>query len=270
MKKVIKLTPMNRSQILARILMTSIALLIASPSNSETITIGINDYCPLTCLPQDSKPEGVFISLLEKTFPATKYKLSFVFAPYMRSFSLVQKGELTAITGILKQPNEKLVYPKTLAINSYACTYTRLDSTWRYNPNDLSSLRDATIGMIQYYGSTAMQRKFSQFNDNMIYLNPGKNSVEERLLRMIIGGRVDTGFLPSISANYLIQQHQWEDRIKPSGCGHTIYPETIGFSLANPNAQHYAEQLEKTYQAMRLDGSFSTLLESYGIQNTPE
>lgn len=256
------------SRILTTIYMASTALIASQACIAENITVGINDYCPITCLTNSPEPEGIFIGVLKAAFPSPEYTLSFVSAPFMRTFALAQEGKLTAITGIVKKPNRKLVHPKLFSMDSYACTYTRPESVWRYDPNDLSSLEDVKIGMIRHYTSKSISKKFEKFEHNMVYLNPGKSSVEERLLRMIIGGRVDTGFLPSISARYLIEKYNWQDKLRLSGCGSAIYSETIAFSAAHSKSQFYANKLDQTYLRMRANGEYLKLLESYGSAPT--
>jgi ABC-type amino acid transport substrate-binding protein len=236
-----------------------------APDIRSTITVGLAEYCPLTCNVDTPSPSGLAIYVLEHAFPSTDYRISYKPQPYMRSISNVQEGRLTAIATTDITPNDKIIFPQKFRINTKACAYTLPESAWAYDPNDFSSLAGVRVGLIRYYADTETEKKIKEMSDEVVYINPGATSVELRMLQMILSGRIDTGFLPSHIANYLIKQHGWHERLRKSGCGNIIYSETIAFSAKLPKSQYYSERLDNAYSALVKNGSFQELLKQYGI-----
>lgn len=245
-------------------LATSVSL-FGNTVEAETITVAINEYCPLVCTIDQAKPEGLAVEVLETAFPPPTYTLLYEEMPFMRGIHQVQEGTTTAMATSEEDPRFNLVYPKQFRINSKACTYTLPNSTWRYDPNDLSSLDEVKIGMVRYYDSSKIDKKLEELGDQVLYFAPGATSIELRMLQMILSGRIDTSFIPDLASDYLIKKNNWQDRLRKSGCGNTLYPETVVFSPNHPKAQFYAEQLDKTYLQLVESGRYAELLKKYGI-----
>ncbi len=243
-------------------------IILSLPLNlawAETITIGISEYCPVICNVKQEKPTGIAIDVIEKAFPSPTYTLKYEDKPFMRSLLQAQQGTIIAIATTEEDPKLKLIYPQHFKIDSRACTYTLPNSNWRYNPDDLSSLEQVKIGMIRYYNSQVIDEKLKQLGDQVTYITPGTSSVELRMLQMILSGRIDTSFLPRLTAEYLIKKNGWQDRLRRSGCGNKIYSETVAFSYDHPRSQDYADQLDKTFLALMRSGQYDNLLKKYGI-----
>ncbi|WP_390617606.1 hypothetical protein [Maricurvus nonylphenolicus] len=251
--------------------LSSVALIIstvlsANTVQAETITVAVNEYCPITCIINQAKPGGLAVDVMEIAFPSPTYTLLYEEMPFMRGLQQTQEGTTTAMATEEEDPNFNLVYPKHFRIHSKACTYTLPNSTWRYNPDDLSSLDEVKIGMVRYYNSQKIEKKLEELGDQVLYLAPGASSIELRMLQMILSGRIDTSFLPNLAADYLIKKNNWQDRLRKSGCGNTLYSETVVFSPSHPKAQFYVDQLDKTYLELVQSGRYAELLEKYGIR----
>lgn len=235
------------------------------PDTRSSITVGLAEYCPVTCNVDTTAPSGLAIDILKHAFPSTDYRIIYKPQPYMRGVSNIQEGRITAFATTDILPNEKMVYPEKFKINIKACAYTLAQSTWAYEPTNLSLLKGVRVGLIRYYGDAETVQKIEDMSDEVVYINPGATSVELRMLQMILSGRIDTGFLPSHIASYLIKQNNWHDRLRRSGCGNIIYTETIAFSAKHPKSQYYADRLDNAYSALMKNGSYQELLKQYGI-----
>lgn len=239
----------------------SLALLSVS-SYSEQLNIGVTDHCPIVCLEPNKAPHGLAISVLRKAFSAPQYQLSFTSFPVLRSLSELKAGKLTAIASKHVIQNDNILWPSNYRILTNACAYSSMDSNWRYDPADISNLNDIKYGLIKSYDNRQVDQ---QSPKNIVYLHPGENTVENRMLKMIASRRLDAGFISQITTDYLIQKHGFSNSVQSAGCGVKVYQASIAIYAKTPNAALYQQKIDTAYRDMRISGAFSELMKSYHL-----
>lgn len=230
---------------------------------SEELRIGITDYCPVACMPSGEAPHGLAVSVLQRAFTSPSYILTFVSLPFQRSRSQMKSGKLTAVISD-KLGGDDVLWPLQYRIRTNACTYTSIDSTWTYDPENIQNLSQVKYGLIRFYDNSKVE---DQQPDNIVYLVPGIESAEYRMLKMIASHRLDTGFLSQISADYLIKHHGLSS-IKESGCGTKVYEDTIVLNALHPKAALYQQKIDAAYSELLDSGEYLTLMKSYGVRQS--
>ncbi len=236
--------------------------LVQASSYSEQLNIGVTDHCPVVCIEPNKAPHGLAISVLHKAFASSEYQLSFVSLPFLRSESQVKSGKLDAIASKSFFEDDNILWPSRYRILTKACAYTPTGSSWRYNPENTTNLNDIKYGLIKFYDNSKVDQ---QYPKNIVYLHPGENAVEYRMLKMIASHRLDAGFLSQITTDYLIQKHGLSASVKSSGCGTKIYETSIALFAHNPNATLYQQRIDAAYQDLRVNGDFLALMKSYNL-----
>lgn len=239
----------------------SLALLSVSVY-SEQLNIGVTDHCPIVCIEPNKAPHGLAISVLRKAFSAPEYQLSFIPFPVLRSLSQLKFGQLTAIASRQVFKDSNIIWPLNYRILTNACAYSPRGSSWRYNPEDTSNLNDITYGLVKYSDNRKVDQ---QAPENIVYLHPGENTVEYRMLKMIASQRLDAGFISQITSDYLIQKHGLSNSVQSSGCGVRIYPASIAISAHTPNAALYQQKIDAAYRDLRSSGAFVELMKGYNL-----
>jgi len=89
----------------------------------------------------------------------------------------------------------------------------------------------------------------------------------ERLLNMLVNGRISTVIEDKSVLEYKINQMGKSDLIKPSGTTDAVIDVYSSFSPKNPKSKEYAKILSEETLKMRNDGRLQKLLEKYGIKD---
>jgi len=207
-------------------------------------------------------PHGLAVSVLQKAFPSPSYTLRYILLPHKRSQSHMKSGKLTALISDGLDSDEVL-RPEKYRIRTKACTYTTIDSTWFYNPEDITNLSQVKYGLVKFYDNSKVDQ---QQPENIVYLVPGEESVEYRMLKMIASRRLDTGFLPQITADYLIRHHGFSTLLKESGCGTKVYEDSIIIFAHQPQAALYQQRIDAAYSELLNNGEYLALMKSYHIK----
>jgi len=207
-------------------------------------------------------PHGLAVSVLQKAFPSPSYTLRYVLLPFQRSRSQIKSGKLTAVIsdGL---DGDDVLRPKKYRLRTNACAYTPIDSTWLYNPEDITNLSQVKYGLIKFYDNDKVDQ---QQPENIVYLVPGKESAEYRMLKMIASRRLDTGFLPQITADYLIRHQGFSTLLKESGCGTKVYEDSIIIFAHQPQATRYQQRIDAAYSELLNNGEYLALMKSYHIK----
>jgi len=236
--------------------------LVPASSYSEQLNIGVTDHCPIVCIEPNKAPHGLAIRILHRAFASSEYQLSFISLPFLRSLSQVKTGELTAIASKSIIEDDNILWPSNYRVLTKACAYSPMDSSWRYNPSNTTNLNDIKYGLIKFYDNSKVDQ---QYPKNIVYLHPGENAVEYRMLKMIASHRLDAGFLSQITTDYLIEKHGFSSTVQSSGCGTKIYETSIAIFAKNPKAALYQQKIDAAYHDLRVSGDFLALMKSYNL-----
>ncbi|RXJ97453.1 hypothetical protein CRV00_01065 [Malaciobacter molluscorum] len=132
----------------------------------------------------------------------------------------------------------------------------------------MKSLKEAKmIGVIDgydYVDPTVME--YLNKKPNNVLVMKGEKPLE-RLLEMLISGRITTIIEDKSVLQYKITQMGKADLVKVSGITDTVVDVFSSFSPKNNKSKEYAKILTEEIIKMRKDGRLKIILDKYGIQD---
>jgi len=215
--------------------------IVIYPNNvfADTLKIASDEWCPYDCIASQNQGKvGYLGDLLVETLKSRGHTVEFVEVSYSRGLELVREGKLDATMACFREET------------------------------GLDSLKEAKmIGIIagyDYVDKTVMDY-INQKPKNVLAITGEKPL--ERLLNMLVNGRISTVIEDKSVLGYKINQMGKSDLIKPSGTTDAVIDVYSSFSPKNPKSKEYAKILSEETLKMRNDGRLQKLLEKYGIKD---
>lgn len=251
----------------ARLLFVSFITLFSTSVFSDTLRIATDEWCPYDCIPSQNQGKvGYLGDLLVETMKARGHKVEFVEVSYSRGLQLVREGKLDGTMACFREEAPDFVFPDFALGKSNSTFFSHKDSNWHYTGK--SSLEQAKmIGMIKgydYVDPTVMDY-FNKNPENVLAITGEKPL--ERLLEMLINGRLTAVIEDKSVLEYKAQQMGKSDQLKVSGTTSVIIDVYSSFSPKNPKSAEYAKIMSEETLKMREDGRLSKLLDRYGIKD---
>ncbi len=249
------------------LLFASLIALIPTYVLSDTLRIATDEWCPYDCIASQNQGKvGYLGDLLVETMKERGHKVEFVEVSYSRGLQLVREGKLDGTMACFREEAPDFVFPDFALGKSNSTFFSHKDSNWHYNGID--SLKQAKmIGIIKgydYVDPTVMD--YINQNPANVLAITGEKPLE-RLLEMLINGRLTAVIEDKIVLKYKAKQMGKTDQIKVSGNTIVVIDVYSSFSPKNPKSAEYAKILSEETLKMREDGRLNTLLERYGIQD---
>lgn len=234
---------------------------------SDTLKIATDEWCPYDCLPgQNDGKVGYLGDLLVKTMKAKGHKVEFVEVNYARGLELVREGKLDGTMACFREEAPDFVFPDFPLGQSNSTFFTLKNSSWSYTGAE--SLNQAKmIGIIDgydYVDPTVME--YIDKKPNNILAMKGEKPLE-RLLEMLISGRISTIIEDKSVLEYKITQMGKTDLVKVSGVTDSVIDVFASFSPKKESSKEYAKILSEETIKMRKDGRLQILLDKYGIKD---
>jgi len=251
----------------AGIVVFSLSILFPLHLCSDTLKIATDEWCPYDCLPgQNDGKVGYLGDLLVETMKAKGHKVEFVEVNYARGLELVREGKLDGTMACFREEAPDFIFPDFPLGKSNSTFFTLKDSSWSYTGTQ--SLKQAKmIGIIDgydYVDPTVMKYLDTKPN-NVLAMKGGKPL--ERLLEMLISGRITTIIEDKSVLEYKITQMGKTDLVKVSGVTDSVIDVFASFSPKIKNSKEYAKILSEETLKMRKDGRLQVLLDKYGIKD---
>ncbi|GGB05836.1 substrate-binding periplasmic protein [Agarivorans gilvus] len=262
--KQIKLT---KKSLTFSLLFASFIALFSSSVFADTLRIATDEWCPYDCIASQNQGKvGYLGDLLVETMKARGHQVEFVEVSYSRGLQLVREGKLDGTMACFREEAPDFVFPDFALGKSNSTFFSHKDSNWQYTGKD-SLEQAAMIGIIKgydYVDPTVMEY-FNQHPKNVLAITGEKPL--ERLLEMLINGRLTAVIEDKSVLEYKIKQMGQSEQIKVSGTTSVVIDVYASFSPKNPKSAEYAKILSEETLKMREDGRLSQLLERYGIQD---
>jgi polar amino acid transport system substrate-binding protein len=158
------------------------------------------------------------------------------------------------------------IFPDFALGKSNSTFFSLKNSTWEYTGT--KSLKEAKmIGIIDgydYVDPTVME--YINKNPKNVLAIKGEKPLE-RLLEMLINGRITTIIEDKSVLEYKINQMGKADLIKVAGVTDVVIDVFASFSPKKENSKEYAKILSEETIKMREDGRLKVLLDKYGIKD---
>ncbi|PLY04253.1 MAG: hypothetical protein C0625_17050 [Arcobacter sp.] len=258
---------MNGFKKFAGIVVFSLSILFPLHLFSDTLKIATDEWCPYDCLAgQNDGKVGYLGDLLVEAMKARGHKVEFVEVSYTRGLELVREGKLDGTMACFREEAPDFIFPDFPLGKSNSTFFTLKDSSWRYTGTQ--SLKQAKmIGVIDgydYVDPTVMG--YLNTKPNNVLAMKGEKPLE-RLLEMLISGRITTIIEDKSVLEYKITQMGKSDLVKVSGVTDSVIDVFASFSPKKKNSKVYAKILSEETIKMRNDGRLQVLFDKYGIKD---
>lgn len=251
----------------AGIIVFSLSIFFPLHLFSDTLRIATDEWCPYDCLAgQNDGKVGYLGDLLVETMKSRGHIVEFVEVSYTRGLELVREGKLDGTMACFREEAPDFVFPDFSLGKSNSTFFSLKDSTWEYTGAE--SLKEAKmIGIIDgydYVDPTVMN--YLNKNPNNVLAIKGEKPLE-RLVEMLINGRITTIIEDKSVFEYKINQMAKADLIKVAGVTDVVIDVFASFSPKKESSKEYAKILSEETIKMREDGRLKVLLDKYGIKD---
>ena len=252
---------------IAGIAVFSLSILFPLHLFSDTLRIATDEWCPYDCLAEQNDGKvGYLGDLLIETMKARGHKVEFVEVNYTRGLELVREGKLDGTMACFREEAPDFIFPDFPLGKSNSTFFTHKDSSWKYTGT--KSLKQAKmIGIIDgydYVDPTVMEY-LNKKTTNVLAMKGEKPL--ERLIEMLISGRITTIIEDKIVLEYKITQMDKVDLVKIAGVTDSVIDVFASFSPKKKKSKEYAKILSEETIKMREDGRLQVLLDKYGIKD---
>lgn len=234
---------------------------------SDTLRIATDEWCPYDCLAgQNNGKVGYLGDLLVETMKARGHKVEFVEVSYTRGLELVREGKLDGTMACFREEAPDFIFPDFPLGKSNSTFFSLKDSSWKYTGT--KSLEEAKmIGIIDGYDYVDPKvMNYINKKPNNVLAIKGEKPLE-RLLEMLLNGRISTIIEDKSVLQYKINQMAKADMIKVSGVTDVVIDVFASFSPKKESSKEYAKILSEETIKMREDGRLKVLLDKYGIKD---
>lgn len=239
----------------------------ATNSLADTLKIATDEWCPYDCIPaQNNGKVGYMGEILISAFEKKGHEIEFVEVSYSRGLALVREGKLDGTMACFKEEAPDFVFSDAIQGISNSTFFTQKGSTWKYLGKE--SLKAAKmIGVIKGYDyvDPTIMEYINQHPKNVLEITGEKPL--ERLLKMLLTGRLTTVIEDKVVLEYKLQQMGKSDQVVVAGYSPVKINVYSSFSPALKNSKEYAQILEEGVKEMRQTGELKKILDSYGLQD---
>lgn len=174
-----------------------VLVFMSFPVRAEVLNICYDQWPPMTIFPTVEEPRrGVVIDMLSDIYKAAGYDLRFLEVPYARGMQMVEAGQCDLLPEKEFSPHdaEGFVYAQKETFKYPTAFVVRHDDPWRYQ--GVESVRGKRVGTGPGWNYSSMSEGYQNYlddpaNEEMVEVVAGNADVVERILNMIIAGRLD-------------------------------------------------------------------------------
>ena len=223
--------------------------------DNRTIVVGVDDYPPFNFPDENGKPSGIDIELAREAFKRMGYNVRFVRIDWDHKDTLLASGDIDCVWSCfsMKGREQRYKWAGPYLVSSQVVAVRQ--------ESDIKTLADLKGKVIAVQSSTKPEEIFLQGKDKRLPEIEQLYSVESRDMIYAMLGK---GYVDAVAAHAsAINQYN-----KDFSINYRILPEPlmitgIGAAFYRNDNRGIAEELDKTLQAMRKDGTTETIVERY-------
>ncbi len=181
---------------------------------SKKLTLATTRWCPYTCF-DERKEFGIVGLYIEKILSSHNIHLSVVSYPWSRALRLVQSKEVDGLLTATPAEAPELLFSDA-PIGSYQmCFYTLNSNKLMFDKS--IDFGDNLLAVVQDYGYGEPLDSYIKIDKSITSIS-GSN-VTDRLISLLIKGRVDVIVTDKLVVDYKIANHQIDvNTLKQAGC----------------------------------------------------
>jgi ABC-type amino acid transport substrate-binding protein len=241
-------------------------------AQAKKLLIGMDDYCPYTCLKSGQK--GYVPDIIEQILAPRGFTFEYVPASWPRVKAMARKGALDLLIPVNQIETQELEILRTRhAINQFqkeapAAYFAHKDSKWMYIGPE--SLKDQIIGIIQGY--TYPEPLHTHLQDPR-YLSKqivlASDQGNQRQIRMLASRRVTTVPSERLVFWYMARQMGLETEFKDAGT--LPMPDELALfhigivHKGKPQSKDIQQWLDEGLAAMKGSDRLKSILKKYHL-----
>lgn len=243
-------------------------------SNAETLKVCYDQWPPMTIFPTAKEPRrGVVIDMFSDIYQRAGISLEFYQVPYARGMQMVQDGLCDVLPEKEFSPlaDANYVYANEETFRYPTAFVVRRDDPWRYK--GIQSVQGRRVATGQGWNYSSMSEVYQAYLDNplnqdFVEIVSGESDVVDRIMLMIIKGRVDLYADNLFVLQYLLQVNGLSEKLKivTPGLENKLIEKPI-FSLKLDSERR--ERLMNIWDKGRKNmtpAQEASLLEGYGVE----
>lgn len=237
----------------------------ASSVQSDTITLGADEWCPYNCDPGSDLP-GFMVEIAATIFKAKGHTVDYRVMPWTRAIQDARTGKYNGIIGAGKEDAPDFVFPAEEAALMKNALFGKSGMTWRYTGID--SLNEKTLGVVKGYTYTEEIDSYIKANEKKsqrIQVASGETALDSNV-KKLISGRIDVIIEDANVMGHYLKKNALENEVQEVGEMPTD-KLFIAFSPSNPLSQNYAGMISEGLVQLRNSGELKRILEKYGLKD---
>ena len=247
--------------ILALSLLSSLCL-----SDSKTINIVADPWCPYNCDPKDEF-QGIMVDIAKEALALSGFVLNYELLNWARAKRQVMAGNIDGIIGMSrdKDSEEQFFFPRTPVGESQICFYRRPKEDWQFR--SVEDLINKKFGWINDYGfvSNPLDAWVKQNkNTEKVVTVAGKN-VYSRLFQLLKLKRIDTFAEDRNVIAFELKQQDLINNIEIANCLPEIDDVYLAFSHKSEFKEIWANALDDGILKLHNNGRLDEILDHYGL-----
>lgn len=241
-------------------------LLLPQIAPARTITLVADEWPPFNTSPE-AEHKGYMVDIAREVFGRLGHRVDYRTVPWPRAIEGVRTGEYDGVIGVTRLEAQGLVLPAESLGNDQLAIYTRQGGAWRFD--GMHSLESVRLGVVKGYGYVPSMAEYiarNIENADRIHMNSGVKPLE-RLLRMLVMGRIDAVLDTEVSIRYVAAELDLLDTVAPAGRLEGSERLFIAFSPAMPDSRELADALSEGVRRLRVSGEMAPILRHYLVED---
>jgi polar amino acid transport system substrate-binding protein len=241
---------------------------------AETLKVCYDQWPPMTIFPNlNESRRGVVIDMFSDIYKNAGISLEFFEVPYARGMQMVADGLCDVLPEKEFSPigEQGYVYAQQETFQYSTAFVVRRDDPWRYN--GIQSIDGKRVATGPGWNYSSMSKAYQSYlndpaNQNLIEIVAGESDVVDRILRMIVAGRVDIYADNVFVLEYLINTNNLSKKLKVvrPGLEHKLIEKPIFSSKLDPEKRDRLIKIWNTGRESITPQEEATLLKGYGIE----
>lgn len=243
-------------------------------ARAETMTVCYDQWPPMTIFPSSHESRrGIVIDMLSEIYQDAGISLQFYEVPYARGMQMVAEGlcdilpekEFSPLddAGYVYAEKETFRYPTAFVV--------RRDDPWRYE--GIESVRGRRVATGPGWNYSSMSEEYQAYLDNpenqdFVEIVSGESDVVDRVMLMIVEGRVDIYADNIFVLQYLIQLNGLSEKLNvvTPGLDNRLIEKPIFSLKLDPDRRARLIDIWDDGRESMTSEKEAALLKSYGIQ----
>lgn len=236
--------------------------------DSRTLQIVAIEFCPVICFRDNQQTD--LTEIVTAIYAEHDIDVEYLMLPMGRAFKEVLEGRYD---GIINPDHPALLSLSRTHSSLYdmqVCSYSSVDSAW--NKDTDPHMASLQLGLVKDYNYSSYSKTLNAIvslavqEGRVEYIVPFSQQ-DARNFRKLLAGRIDATITSYAVAKYLIEQNQWQKRIKASHCFEEILPTYIWFSPKHATIDHYRSIFDNNIERYKQHEPYKTMIKAYQYES---